>query len=226
MSTSFLPKHRCDNIVDCSDFRDELNCIDNNNISNKQRNFYHNNRLCEEKYFNPFNIYPPKIDSSLLELYPYPNQRIIYLNLIYYLQLCVFYGITSGLIFIFLSIISLFFIACCHHKYQSVPFYFYNLWILLSCLSICIGLLSFVFIWIWKKEILLDYEKNSPLNIMIYERNPTLQNLEFFGLSFWLGCGAALTTFICLLLSCCICCTIGSSRSDNKEYEIMHMQSY
>ncbi|CAF0855242.1 unnamed protein product [Rotaria sordida] len=225
-SKCFLPKHRCDNIVDCSDFRDELNCIDNNNTSNKQRNFYHNNRLCEEKYFNPFNIYPPKIDSSLLELYPYPNQRIIYLNLIYYLQLCVFYGITSGLIFIFLSIISLFFIACCHHKYRSVPFYFYNLWILLSCLSICIGLLSFVFIWIWKKEILLDYEKNSPLNIMIYERNPTLQNLEFFGLSFWLGCGAALTTFICLLLSCCICCTIGSSRSDNKEYEIMHMQSY
>ncbi|CAF2403283.1 unnamed protein product [Rotaria sp. Silwood2] len=225
-SKCFLPKHRCDNIVDCSDFRDELNCIDYSNTSNSQRNFYHNDRLCEEKHFNPFNIYPPKIDLSLFQLYPYPNQRITYLNLIYYLKLSVFYGITSGLMFIFLSIISLFFVACCHHKCRRVPFYFYNLWMLLAWLCICMGLLSFVYIWILKKEILLDYERNIPLNIMIYERNPTLQNLEFFGLSFWLACSAALTTFFCLLLSCCICCTIGSSRSDNKEYEIMQMQSY
>ena len=33
---------------------------------------------------------------------------------------------------------------------------------------------------------------------------PTLRNIEFFGLSFWLACGAALSTFIGLLLSYCV----------------------
>jgi len=61
---------------------------------------------------------------------------------------------------------------------------------------------------------------------MIHQNNSSLRNLQFFGLSFWLACGAALATFIGLLLSYCICCTIGSSRSDDKEYEIMHMQNY
>jgi hypothetical protein len=149
-----------------------------------------------------------------------------YVNLIFYLRLIVFYGIAGGLIFLFFSIIALFFSACCRHKCKNVPFYFHGIWTLFAWLLICLGLLSFVNIWIWRREILLDYERNSAFDTMIHERNPSLQNLEFFGLSFWLACGAALATFIGLLLSCCICCKIGSSRSDNKEYEIMHMQTY
>ncbi|CAF2033568.1 unnamed protein product [Rotaria magnacalcarata] len=161
-SKCFLLKHRCDNIVHCSDFYDELNCGDYNNISYVQRNSHHNGRFCEEKRLNPFKIHLPSIDSSLLELYPNPKQR----------------------------------------------------------------LLLFACTWIWKKEILLDYEKNLPFDIMIHQRNPSLKDLEYFGLSFWLACGAALTTFLGLLLSCCFCCKIGSSRSENKEYEIMQMHSY
>jgi len=225
-SLGFLPKYRCDGTVQCSDLRDELNCADESSVSNSRGNIYHVDRLCEEKHFNPFHIYPPKLDSSELEFYSHPNQRIEYLNFIYYLQLAAFYGITSGLIFLVFSLISLVFFVCCRQKCIRLPFYFYGLWTLLAWISICIGLLSFFNIWIWKKQNLLDYERNSPFNIMIHQRNPSLQDLEFFGLSFWLACGAALATFIGLLFSCCICCTMASSRSENKEYEIMHMQNY
>ncbi|CAF3583878.1 unnamed protein product [Rotaria socialis] len=225
-SKCFLLKHRCDNIVHCSDFYDELNCGDYNNISYVQRNSHHNGRFCEEKRLNPFKIHLPSIDLSLLELYPSPKQRTFYLATIYYSQLIVFYCISSGLICIFLSIISLFFFACCRQKCRHTLFYFYGLWIFLACLCICIGLLLFACTWIWKKEILLDHEKNLPFDIMIHQRNPSLKDLEYFGLSFWLACGAALATFLGLLLSCCFCCTIGSSRSENKEYEIMQMHSY
>jgi hypothetical protein len=147
-------------------------------------------------------------------------------NILHYLQLIVFYGITGGLVFIFLSMVSLLFVACCRNKCLSLPFCCYGLWILFACLFICTALLSFVNMWFWKKELVGDYERNLSFEIMIHEKNPSLRNLEFFGLSFWLACGAALATFIGLLLSCCICCKIGSSRSDNKEYEIMHMQTY
>jgi hypothetical protein len=222
----FPGKFLCDNHVHCSDFHDELKCDDYSSTKTSQESIYHNDRLCEEQRFNPFNIYPPKIDSSSLESYSNPQLRIEYLNLIHYLQLIVFYGIAGGLIFIFFSIISLFFYACCHQKCMNIPFYFYGLWTLFAWLLISIALISFVNIWIWKREILIDDERNLSIETMIHKRNPSLQNLEFFGLSFWLACGAGLMTFISLLLSCCICCTIGSARSENKEYEIMHMQNY
>ncbi len=222
----FLEEYRCDDIVHCSNLDDELDCKDYSRTKTSQEIIYHKDHLCEEKHFNPFNINPPKIDSSLLEFYSHPNQRIEYLNLIHYLRLIVFYGILCGLILIIFSIISLFFSVCCRQKCINIPFYFYGLWTLFAWLFISIGLIAFVNIWIWKKEILLDDERNLPYETMIHRLNPSLQNLEFFGLSFWLACGAILSTFISLLLSCCICCTMSSSRSENKEYEIMHMQNY
>jgi hypothetical protein len=222
----FLGKYRCDDLAHCSDFLDELDCKEYSSTKNSQESIYHNDRLCEEKRFNPFHIHPPKIDSLLLESYTHPTHRQEYLNLIYYIQLVVFYGIAGGLIWIFFSIISLFFLICCREKCRNIPFYIYGLWTLLAWLFITIALILFVYIWILKKETLLDDEKSLSYETMIHKMNPSLQNLEFFGLSFWLACGAALTTFIGLLLSCCICCTLGSSRSDNKEYEIIHMQNY
>ncbi len=222
----FSGEFRCDDIVHCSDFRDELNCKDYSRKKNSQTSIYHKNPLCEEKRFNPFKIYPPTIDSLLLESYLHPNLRQEYLDTIYYFQFAVFYGLAGGLILIFFSIISLIFSACCRQKYIYLPFCFYGIWILLAWVFISLGLISFVGIWMWKKDILIDDERNSSYETMIHRINPSLQNLEFFGLSFWLACGAALTTFIGLLLSCCICCTLGSSRSDNKEYEIIHMQNY
>ncbi|UJR20703.1 hypothetical protein I4U23_023824 [Adineta vaga] len=222
----FLPKYRCDGIVHCSDLRDELNCTDYSSTTNAQGDMFRLNYLCHEKRFNPFNYSPPTMDSSSLDSYPNPSQRLSYLNLMYYLQLITFYGVVIGLIFLFFAIISLFFFACCRRKCISAPFFFYGFWILLAWISICLALKAFVGMWFWKKQNLVDYENNGPFNIMIYQRNPSLQSIEFFGLSFWLACGAALATFIGLLLSCCICCTVGSSRSENKEYEIMHMQNY
>ena len=73
---------------------------------------------------------------------------------------------------------------------------------------------------------LLDYKRNLPFNIMIHEKNPSLRNLESLGLSFWLACGAALATFISVLISCCICRTNNSSRSNHKRYEVVRMQNY
>jgi hypothetical protein len=216
-----LPKYRCDGIVHCSDLRDELNCTDYPSTTNARTDYH-----CQEKRFNPFKFYPPTVDSSVTDLYPNFDQRVQYHNYMHYFQFTAFYGVAGGIIFLFFAIISLFFVACCRHKCLSIPFYFYGLWILLAWVSICSALLTFVSMWFWKKQNLLDYENNSPLDIMIYQRNPSLQDVEFFGLSFWLACGAALATFIGLLLSCCVCCTIGSSRSENKEYEIMHMQNY
>jgi hypothetical protein len=97
---------------------------------------------------------------------------------------------------------------------------------LLAWLVILTALISFVFIWLWQKQTVLDPDKSLAADIDIHERNPTLRHIEFFGLSFWLACGAALSTFIGLLLSYCVCCTIGSSRADDKEYEIMQMHNY
>ncbi|CAF1428031.1 unnamed protein product [Adineta ricciae] len=222
----FQPKYRCDGVVHCSDLRDELNCTDYSSTTNEKGDMFRLEYLCHEKRFNPFIFYPPKIDPRLLESYPHPNQRTEYLNFMFYLQLVAFYCVASGLIFLFLAIISLFFFACCRDKCISVPFCLYGMWTLLAWIAICAALLAFVGMWLWKKHNLSDYENNPPLDIMIYQRNPSLQYVEFFGLSFWLACGAALVAFIGVLLSCCVCFTVGSSRSENKEYEIMHMQNY
>lgn len=201
-------------------------CEEYSSTKKSQDSFYSKDRSCEEKRFNPLNLYPPKMDSNLFEIYPKPEQRKEDRILMYNLQIIVFYGIVGGLIWIFLSIISLMFFACCRHKCINLPFYFYGLWTLLACLFIIISLIAFACSWVWRQDNLLDEEKNVSLEIMKYKMNPSLLNLEFFGLSFWLACGAGLTTFIGLLLSCCICCTVGSPRSENKEYEIMHMQNY
>jgi hypothetical protein len=144
----------------------------------------------------------------------------------FYLQLIVFYGIVGGLIFLLFAVISLFFFGCCRRRCITVPFYFYGLWMLLAWVLILAALVSFVFIWLWQRQTVLDNEISLPTEIMIHERNPTLRRIEFFGLSFWLACGAGLATFIGLLLSYCACCTIGSSRADDKEYEIMQMHTY
>jgi hypothetical protein len=219
-------KHRCDGNVDCSDLRDEIEC--GNHTKNEYRHVktLQNGQQCMAKRFNPFHIRPPKINPLSLESYSNPNQRIEYLNLLYYLQLIVFYGIVGGLIFLLFAIISLFFFGCCRRHCISVPFYFYGFWMLLAWLVILTSLIAFIFIWLWQKQTVLDPDKSLAADIDIHERNPTLRHIEFFGLSFWLACGAALSTFIGLLLSYCVCCTIGSSRADDKEYEIMQMHNY
>jgi len=224
--SGFLSKYRCDGIVHCSDFRDELKCEDYASSKLSPSTIYHSDRLCEEKRFKPWHFSPPIVDSFVFQSYIYPQQRIEYLNLIYYLQLIVFYGIFGGLIFTFFAIVSLFFYPCCRDKCSNVAFYFFGFWTLIAWLFLSLALISFVNIWIWKKELFVDEDKNLSFETMIYDMNPTLRHLEFFGVSFWLACGAALATFIALLFSCCFCCTLGSFRSENKEYEIMHMQSY
>lgn len=214
--------YRCDGIVQCSDLRDEINC-ENSTLIEKTLS---NGQQCMEQRFNPFQIYPPKIKPSSLKSYLNPNQRTEYLNLLFYLQLIIFYGIVGGLIFLLLAVLSLFFFGCCRRHCISVPFYFYGLWMLLAWLVILTSLILFGFIWLWQKQTVLDVQKSLQSDIDIHERNPTLRHIEFFGLSYWLACGAALSTFIGLLLSYCVCCTIGSSRADDKEYEIMHMHNY
>ena len=185
-----------------------------------------NDPICIEQRLNPFLIQPPMIDSSQLEAYPSPNHRVDYLNLLFYLQLGIFYCNLGGLIFLLLAVISLFFFVCCRRRCISVPFYFYGLWMLAAWLLISTALIAFVFQWLWQKHTVLDLEKFSPLEVEIHEKNRSLRNIEFFGLSFWLACGAALSTFIGLLLSYCVCCTVGSSRADDKEYAIMHIENY
>lgn len=219
-------KYRCDGIVHCSDLRDEMNCGDYATTSNRQRKITYNDQSCMEQRFNPFRIYPHNVDPSQLEAYSNPNQRVDYLSVMFYLQLSVFYGIFGGLIFLLFAVISLFFFGCCRRRCISVPFYFYGLWMLFAWLLICAALIAFVFQWLWQKQTVIDSDKSLPIDVMIHERNPTLRHIEFFGLSFWLACGAALATFIGLLLSYCVCCTVGSSRADDKEYEIMHMHNY
>ena len=177
-----------------------------------------------EKNFNPFRLHTFK-DTSF-QYYLYPIKRMEYLNLVHRLKLIVFYGIVSGLIFLLFAVISLFFFGCCRHHCISIPFYFYGFWMLLAWLVISISLLIFVFLWLWQKQIVLDPEKTLLIDVMIHENNPSLRHIEFLGLSFWLACGALLATFIGLLLSYWACCTVGSSRAEDKEYEIMHMQSY
>ena len=226
-SFSGLPgTSRCDGIVQCSDLRDEANCGDYATTANRQGKISYNEQSCVEQRFNPFRIYPQAVDSSLLDSYASPNARLEYLNLIFYLQLAVFYGVFGGLIFLLLAVITLFFFGCCRRRCISVPFYFYGLWMLFAWLLISTALVAFVFQWLWQKQTVLDSEKTLPLDVMIHESNPNLRNLEFFGLSFWLACGAALATFLGLLLSYCVCCTVGSSRADDKEYEIMQMHNY
>jgi hypothetical protein len=204
-----------------------MNCGKNNTATeNRQEKTLQNGQQCIQERFNPLRFYPPKINSTILEAYSNPNLRLDYLNLIYYLKLIVFYGIAGGLIFLLLAVLSLFFSGCCRQRCISIPFYFYGFWMLLAWLVITTALIAFVFIWLWQKQTVLDPEKSLASEIDIHERNPTLRHIEFFGLSFWLACGAALATFIGLLLSYCACCTVGSSRAEDKEYEIMQMHNY
>jgi hypothetical protein len=203
-----------------------MDCGSYGTTSNPQKEISYRGQPCIEQRFNPIRFNPPTIDSSSLESYSHPKQRIQYLNTMFYLQLIVFYGIVGGLLFLLFAVISLFFFGCCRRHCITVPFYFYGLWMFLAWVLILAALVSFVFIWLWKRQTVLDNEMSLPTDIMIHERNPTLRRIEFFGLSFWLACGAALATFIGLLLSYCACCTIGSSRADDKEYEIMQMHTY
>ncbi|CAF1607399.1 unnamed protein product [Adineta ricciae] len=226
-SKCFRSDYRCDDIVHCSNFQDELACDDyTTSTSARHKKFLHNDLSCMEQRLNPFRIHPPTISNASLKSYSEPQQRVEYLNTVFYLQLVVFYGIFGGLIFLLLAVISLFFFGCCRRHCIGVPFFFYGLWMFLAWVLIMIGLGTFAAMWFWQKQTVLDAGKSLPNEIMIHERNPTLRHIEFFGLSFWLACGAALSTFIGLLLSCCVCCTLGSSRADDKEYEIMHMHAY
>lgn len=177
-----------------------------------------------EQRRNPLLFVPPN-DSSI-DLHPKLDQRIEYNRLSYYLQLIVFYGVAFGLVFLLLAVISLFFFGCCRRHCIGAVFYFYGFWMLLAWLCILTALLIFAFMWLWQKHAVLDEDKTLPFDKMIHENNPTLKNIEFFGWSYWLACGAALSTFIGLLLSYCVCCTLGSSRADDKEYEIMQMHNY
>lgn len=218
--------YRCDGTVQCSDLRDESNCEDYETNTKRPRKIIFNDKPCIEQRLNPFVFYPPAIDSSLLEPYPSPNHRQEYLNTLFYLQLIIFYCFLAGLILLLFAVISLFFFVCCRRQCISVPFYFYGFWMLAAWLVISTGLIAFVFQWLWQKHTVVDIEKFTLLDVEINEHNKSLRNIEFFGLSFWLACGAALASFIGLLLSYCVCCTLGSSRSEDKEYEIMHIHNY
>ena len=221
-----LPLHyRCDGIVHCSDLRDEINC-GNNTAENLIIRTLPSNQQCVEERVHPFRFYPPRISPLSLHAYSSAEKRSEYLNLLFYLRLSIAYGILAGLVFLLFAVISLFFFGCCRRHCISVPFYFYGFWMLLAWLVIMTALLAFVFLWLWQKQTVLDLSSRLPLDVDIHERNPTLRDMEFFGLSFWLACGAALATFLGLLLSYCACCTIGSSRADDKEYEIMQMHTY
>lgn len=218
--------YRCDGIVHCSDLRDEINCGNSTIAENLIIKTLPSGQQCVEQRLHPLRFFPPTINSLSLDAYAYPEKRSEYLNILFYLQLSIAYGIFAGLIFLLFAVLSLFFFGCCRRRCISVPFYLYGFWMLLAWLVISAALVSFVFLWLWQKQTTLDPEKRLTLEMNIHQRNPTLKDLEFFGLSFWLACGAALATFFGLLLSYCVCCTIGSSRADDKEYEIMQMHTY
>jgi len=225
-SKCFPEKYRCDGIVQCSDSRDEMDCDSFPSVTPRQST-WRDDRQCMERRFNPIRFVPPSIESSILEAYPHPQNHAHYLAILHYLQLIVFYGIVGSIFFIFLSIITLFFFACCcRHRCMGVPFGLYGIWMFLAWILVTMALITFFFVWIWQKQTVLDNDKALPLDVMIHELNPTLRQIEFFGLSFWLACGAALATFVALIISCCVCCTLGSSRAEDKEYEIMQMQAY
>ncbi|CAF3323264.1 unnamed protein product [Rotaria socialis] len=223
-SKCFPVESKCDGVVHCSDLSDEIDCKEYTTTSNYQKKIYDNNQYCMEQRFDPFRFTPP--NDSLIESYSNPTKRMSYVHLDYWLHLIVVYGIIGGLIFLLFAVLSLFFFGCCRRHCICVPFYFYGFGMLLAWLLISIALISFVLIWLFQKQNILDDETTLPLEIMIHERNPMLRHVEFFGLSFWLACGAALATFIGLLLSYCVCCTLGSARADDKEYEIMQMHNY
>lgn len=218
-------QYRCDQIVHCSDLRDEDNC-GNNTDENLIVKTLPTNQKCVEERVHPFRFFPSKINPLLLDAYSNPEKRTEYLNLLFYLRLATAYGVLAGLVFLVCAVVSLFFFGCCRRRCISVPFYLYGFWMFLAWLVIMAALLAFVFLWLWQKHTVSDLENRLSLDVDIHDRNPTLRNIEFFGLSFWLACGAALATFLGLLLSYCVCCTIGSSRADDKEYEIMQMHSY
>ena len=45
-----------------------------------------------EQRFNPIRFYPPDYNSKLSKSYQNPNKRVEYLNILFYVQLIVFYG--------------------------------------------------------------------------------------------------------------------------------------
>ena len=212
--SGFLAKYRCDDTVQCSDFRDELNCIDYSNSPQPSRHLYHTDRSCVEERFDPFRV------ESLSDHRP---KQLILMS---YGKLLVFYGTLGCLFFLFLSLLSLLFAVCRRRQCRNLSLYFYGLWMFLAFLLLCVALTSFVSLWFWKKLIVTDHQSHSPLEVMIHQRNPSLRDVQFFGWSFWLACGAALATLLGLVFSCCVCWTMSSARALDKEYEIMQMDHY
>lgn len=217
----FLAKYRCDDTVQCSDFRDELNCIDYSNSPKSRRHLYHTDRSCVEERFDPFDQFPFKINDNSPS-----DQRPKHLILMSFAKLLVFYGILGCLFFLLLALISLLFAVCRHQLCRNLSLYFYGLWMFLALLLLCVALTSFVNLWFWKKVIVTDDQMNSPLDVMIHQRNLSLRHVQFFGWSFWLACGAALATLLGFVFSCGVCWTMASARAYDKEYEIMQMDHY
>lgn len=189
-------------------------------------NYYDAGAKCYKSYFNYKTAKLIAKDSL-----KYLNQQLAdniqeMNNINYHLQLI--YNLCFGfsLVFALMALVSLMFISCFKKTCFQCPFWFYGFFQIVSWLTSLFGLMTFMYQFYTNKQKYLDPQVQLPIRSEIMRLNPHLNEVEVFGVSFWLAVAATSTSCLASFMSCFICCRLPSSRHGDKEYKIMQIPTY
>ena len=147
----------------------------------------------------------------------------------YYVMLILF--LIASLLTLF-GLLILYSISCID-RFYSIPFGF------LSCFSfasfVCGSTAFGLFIYNWIDQRFYEFNEKIEINHIqqsIVALNPWINQIETFGLGFWIILGAIGLNLLTTLLSCCFCCGLQSDKSklrihvNNDKYAIVHTNLY
>lgn len=216
----------CNNKLECPSHIDENSCVRNYH----QTDYYWNEGKCmwHSYIFDIQGI--PRWFLSYFQKSQSTKQSAVNLKLVrYYIMLILF--LTAPLLTLF-GLLILYSISCID-RFYSIPFGF------LSCFSfgsfMCGSTALGIFIYNWIDQRLYEFYDKIEINHVpqsIAALNPWINQIETFGLAFWIILGAIGLNLFTTLLSCCFCCGLQSEKSklrihvNNDKYAIVHTNLY
>jgi len=236
--------HKCDQIPNCLDYSDEFSADCSNNTltklpmySLKALTSIYMQMLNAKPHYDPINkcfrtYFDFKTSQSIrkesLKYLPQWQAESIQANnnFNYHLQLIYSLAFSSSLLFNLLSLFSLVFLVCFGKYCYQCSFWFYGFFEIIAWLLATFGLLTFYLQWNSNLHKSFEPSARLPLESEIYKLNPELLAVNELGISFWFATGATLASFLASLFSCIMCCSMPSSRHEDKEYQIMQLPHY